>query len=369
MKRYNNLFDQIISFENILRATQKARKGKRYKASTAYFEYNLEENIFNIINQLKSKTYKPGSYNDFYIYDPKKRMISAAPYRDRVVHHALINVIEPLFARSFIYDSYACLTGKGTHKAVARYKEYVIKNRYVLKCDITKYFQNVDHEILFRKLSDKIKCKDTLWLCSKIIDSKNCDDYYAHFPGDDLLTPLSRKKGIPIGNLTSQFFSNVYLNDFDHFVKETLKAEYYIRYCDDFVVLENRKDELNYMKAAIATWLEPLRLRLHPAKSRIYRADDGVDFLGYRIFPGYSLVRKSIVKKYRKKVCLMESQLKKNSTLPVKIVSTVESWIGHIKHANSYTLIKELFLNLYILLKQKGIESNNLARRFVEQRQ
>ncbi len=346
MKRQNNLFKNIISFENVLKASKKARRGKRYKASTARFEYDLEKNIFKIIEVLENKTYEPGPYYDFYIHDPKKRIISAAPYFDRVVHHALINVIEPLMGKSFIYDTYACIKGKGTHRAVERYRAFQKENRYVLKCDIRKYFWSIDHGILLNKAEKKIKCKDTLWLIEKIINSRESNKEIEYFPDDNLFSPLYRKKGIPIGNLTSQFFANLYLNDFDHFVKEDLKARFYIRCCDDFAVFGNSKIWLNQIKSNIRHHLETLRLRLHENKSRIYRTSDGVDFLGYRIFPGYMLVRKSVVKRYRKRLRKMALDYK-NGNIGLSGVSTsIQSWIGHAMHANSYRLRKELFSNV-----------------------
>ncbi|MCP4253061.1 MAG: RNA-dependent DNA polymerase [Candidatus Scalindua sp.] len=345
MKRQNNLFEKVISFENILKASKKARRGKRYKASTAAFEYNLESNLLRIIEVLKNQTYIPGAYCDFRIYDPKRRIISAAPYFDRVMHHALINVVEPIIGKSFIYDTYACIKDKGTHKAVLRYREFQKKNKYVLKCDIRKYFESIDHEILFGKIKAKIKCKDTLWLFSKIIDSRQSGRDLTYFKGDDLFTPLYRKKGIPIGNLTSQFFANLYLNDFDHFVKEDLRARYYLRYCDDFVVFGNSKTWLNQTKHKIIDYLDTLRLRLHENKSRIFRTADGVDFLGYRIFPDYLRVRKSGVKRYRKKLKKMAADYKNGNIELAEINNSVQSWIGHVKHADSYQLRKEMLWN------------------------
>ncbi len=344
MKRENNLFEKIISFENILIASRKARRGKRYKASTAEFEYNLERNILNIIDTLSNKTYIPGIYRDFHIYDPKKRVISAAPYFDRVIHHALINIIEPIITKSFIHDTYACLKGRGTHKAVQRYKEFQKKNKYILKCDITRYFESVDQEILMSKIKKKIKCKNTLWLIGQIIDSRQSNTgIIEYFDGDDLFTPIYRKKGLPMGNLTSQFFANLYLNDFDHYVKEKLAARFYIRYCDDFVIFGNSRAGLNQIKREIIEYLATLRLRLHENKSRVFRATDGVDFLGYRIYPDHMRVRKTIVKKYRRKLRSMAEQYKNGNIKIPEINNSIQSWIGHVKHADSYQLRKEVF--------------------------
>ncbi len=342
MKRANYLFEELISFENILKASVKARKGKRYKASTAKFELELEKNIFKIIEVLKNKTYKPGPYFDFFIHDPKRRVISATSYFNRVTHHALINVLEPVIGKAFIHDTYACIQGKGTHKAVARYRAFQEKNKYVLKCDIKKYFLNIDHVILYSQVSKRIKCPDTLWLVKKIIHSRDGGGEVEYFPGDTIFSPLERNKGIPIGNLTSQFFANLYLNDFDHFVKEELRAKYYIRYCDDFVVFGNSKMILNNIKSNIIQYLETLRLRLHENKSRVYRTTDGVDFLGYRIFPDRTFVRKGNIKRYRKKLRKMADDYREGKINLPSVNNSIQSWIGHVQHANSYRLRKEI---------------------------
>jgi retron-type reverse transcriptase len=207
VKTYRNLFDQIVSFENLLRAAHKAQRGKRFKENTALFNLNLEKELLCIQKSLLDRTYKHGPYHDFFVFDPKRRLISAAPYRDRVVHHALCNVIEPLFERSFIHDSYACRKGKGSHAAVRRYTEFARKNRYVLKCDIQKYFQSVDHAILLDMIAEKIRCPGTLWLIGSIIASRCDSSVVFYFKGDDLFTPYQRTRAIPIGNLTSQFFA------------------------------------------------------------------------------------------------------------------------------------------------------------------
>ena len=183
------------------------------------FNLNLENELLGLQRELLEKTYRHGGYRDFFIYDPKRRLISAAPYRDRVVHHALCNIIEPLFERSFIADTYACRKGKGSHAAVDRYSGYARRYRYVPKCDIQKYFQSIDHEILLARISRKIRCPDTLGLIRETIGSRRDFAFPFHFAGDDLFTPLSREKGIPIGNLTSQFFANVFLDGSDHFVR------------------------------------------------------------------------------------------------------------------------------------------------------
>jgi len=229
LKRHKNLYHQICDPENLFLAASKAIQGKRFNDSASRFEINREHEILQLKNELTSKSYQPGQYKSFYIYEPKKRMISAAPYRDRVIHHALCNIIGPLFESAFIFDSYANRKDKGTHRAILRYQHFARKYKYVLKADIKKYFPSIDHEILKTTIRRKIGCKDTLNLIDHIIDNSNPQEpVFDIFPGDDLFTLLTLKKGIPIGNLTSQFFANIYLNPFDHFVKEKLRCKAYI---------------------------------------------------------------------------------------------------------------------------------------------
>lgn len=210
MKTYNHLFQRICSYENLLNAARKAQRGKRFQTEVAYFNFHLEKELYRLQEELQTQMYRPGTYHEFYIYEPKLRKISAAPYRDRVVHHALCNVIEPIFDRTFIFDSYACRKGKGTHKAVNRFTDFSRKNSYVLKCDIKKYFPSIDHAILKTLFRRKIRDAQVLWLMDLIVDGSNLQEYvYDYFEGDDLLIPLTRKRGIPIGNLTSQFFAKV----------------------------------------------------------------------------------------------------------------------------------------------------------------
>lgn len=228
MRRYGNLWAAITDFSNLLAAAQQAQKGKRYRKSVLAFNHNREFELLRLRDELLSQTYQPGAYRTFEIVEPKRRMISAAPYRDRVVHHALCNLIVPLLDPTFIHDSYANRVGKGSHRALRRFIQFARSSRYVLQCDIQKYFPSIDHLLLKELIRHKIKCKDTLWLIETMIDASN-DQFPVihHFPNDDLLSPLSRRRGLPIGNLTSQFFANIYLSKFDHFAKETLKATKY----------------------------------------------------------------------------------------------------------------------------------------------
>ena len=213
-------------FPNLVRAAEKAGRGKRSLAGVARFHYDLERQLCRLQDELRAHTYVPGAYRTFRIHDPKPRLISAAPYRDRVVHHALCRVIEPVFEPAFVFDSYACRHGKGTHAAVSRLGTFARRRyRYVLKCDVSRYFPSIDHDILKGLLARKLKDPDVLRLVNLIIDRSNPQEPMLEwFAGDGLFTPVERRRGLPIGNQTSQFFGNVYLNPFDHFVAETLRA-------------------------------------------------------------------------------------------------------------------------------------------------
>jgi len=347
MKRTGNLWHKIIGFENLLTASKKAQKGKRFQENVLRFNYDLEAELFDIRAELMEKTYQPGEYKTFEIYEPKKRMISAAPYRDRVVHHALCNVIEPIFDKSFIYDSYANRKEKGTHKALDRFVKYFRSSQYVLKCDIVKYFPSIDHEILKNLLSRKIKCKNTLWLIDLIIDNSNpqipVNEYFA---GDGIFTPFERKKGLPIGNLTSQFFANIYLNQLDHFIKDELGIKKYVRYVDDFAIFCDDKLFLKKLRQKIEMKLEKYRLRIHPVKSRITCVKYGENFLGFRIFPDRIRVSNGNLRRARKRLMEMKLDYGKGVKNFDDVCQSIQSWISHLEYGNTYRLREKIFENL-----------------------
>ena len=315
MKRHGNLYLTLTSFEHLLRSSEKAKRGKRFRPAVARYEFALERNLWELRERLISKSYQPGEYRSFYIYEPKQRLISAAPYRDRIVHHALTGILDPVFEPTFISDSYACRQGKGTHAAVDRYQHFARRFRYVLKADIRKFFPSMDHEILKRQIARKIKDPDVLWLSAVIIDGSNpqervCD----YFPGDDLFTASERQRGIPIGNQTSQFFANVYLDPLDHFVKERLRFEGYVRYVDDFLLFSDDKRQLADARNQISDFLITLRLKLHHRKNTILPVDQGVRFLGYRVFPTHRLVVKENVWRFLRRVRRMQSDYRESKT-------------------------------------------------------
>ncbi len=347
MKTYKNLFSQIISFENLYRAAKLARKGKVETVQNTFFHFDLENQLLLLQSELKNKCYKPGIYKRFTIYDPKTRMISAAPYRDRVVHHALCQIIEPIFEKTFIDNSFANRVGKGSHRAIERFQEYAKKYPYVLKCDIRKFFPSLDHAILKQEIRWKIACPDTLWLIDTIIDYSNDQEkHIVYFPGDNLLTPLDYRRGLPIGNLTSQFWANVYLNRFDHFITEKLKIGAYIRYVDDYVVFAKSKRELVEIHREISRYLMQLRLILHPHKTQLYVCKQGVPFLGFNVFPYHRYVLKEKTKRYRR--YLAKKMSNDQQYAHEDIVTGLNSWLGHVRFGQSARLIYNTFWYLHL---------------------
>ena len=237
VKRASRLWLHIVAFDNLLIAFRKARRGKRDRIEVARFELDLEANLLALQRELREGSYRPGGYRQFEIYDRKPRRIAAAPFRDRVVHHALMNRVEPALDRTFIRDSYACRVGKGVHAAVNRYQEWCRRYAYVLKIDVRKYFPSIDHTILKAKLRRRLKEPEVLRLFELIIDgAPDIGEAPQAFPGDDLVDLMHRRCGLPIGNLTSQFLGNLYLDDLDHFIKETCRVQPYLRYVDDLVL-------------------------------------------------------------------------------------------------------------------------------------
>lgn len=343
MKRTGNLFGKICSFENLLNAAYRARKGKRYRPDVAALHYNLEAELFRLREELVSGSYAPGPYRTFRISDPKPRLISAAPYRDRIVHHAVCRVIEPVFEPTFIHDSYANRAGKGTHKALDRCTHFCRRYPYVLKCDLEKYFPSIDHAVLRELLGRRVKCRGTLELLWKIIDNSNPqEEVVRYFPRDDLFTPLERRRGIPIGNLTSQFFANVYLNGFDHFVKETLRCRAYVRFADDFLVFSDDKERLHGLMPRIQGYLNGLRLRLHPRKCHVMPVRSGVDFLGWLVYNDHRRLRRATGVRFQRRLRALRAGYAEGELTMDEVKASVMSYIGHLKHGDTWGLRSKL---------------------------
>ena len=345
MKRYGNLWQKIIAWENLLLAAKRAQRGKRFRDNILAFNHNQEAELLELQRALLSQAYQPGEYHTFRINDPKPRLISAAPYRDRVVHHALCNIIVPLIEKSFIDDTYANRKNYGTHRALNRFVSYTRSHFYVLQCDIYKYFPSIDHEILKQLIRHHLKCPETLWLMELIIDNSNPQetvlDYYA---GDNLLTPIIRRKGLPIGNLTSQFLANLYLNQFDHWVKETLKARCYVRYVDDMGLFSNDLEFLKSAKIAISEILNSLRLRLHPAKSQLFTTEQGVNFVGFRILPDRIRVRNDNLRRGRRRLRSLRGNYQQGNIGKEDVNQRLQAWEAHLLHGDTYQLRQKIFV-------------------------
>ena len=344
-RKERDLFDRIASFEALHAAALRAAKGKRAKPGVAAFLANLEKEVLQLERQLRDGRYRPGRYKKIEIFDPKHRVVSAAPFRDRVVHHAFCAVCEPIFDRGFIHDSYANRKGKGTHRAVARYEKFRDAARYILRCDIYRYFPAIDHEILKRDLRRRIACEQTLSLADRIIDGSNKQEPVdLHFLGDDLLAPLQRRRGLPIGNLTSQFFANLYLDGLDHYCKEVLRAKGYVRYVDDFALFHYDPERLQEWRRRIETYLQGRRLRLHPRKTAILSTHEPNGFLGFVLLPdGRRRLPEDNVRRFRNRLRSLRDRWRHGAVTQEEVVLRVRSWIAHAEHANTWRLRKSIF--------------------------
>lgn len=343
MKRVGNLFPQIIDYENLWLAAKRASSGKKNKTVVANFNYQLLENLQSLQEELSGDSYHCSNYFIFEIFDPKRRWIVVSDFRDRVVHHALCHVIAPHMASKFIFDSYANRKGKGTHRGVKRYQQFSREFKYVLNCDIVKFFPSIDREVMKAKIAGIIKCAPTLRLCEKIIDSAPVSDNVSYYPE---IFSKNRRSGLPIGNLTSQHFCNLYLNDFDHFVKEKLRCKGYLRYVDDFSLFSNRKTELREWKGAISKYLEPLFLILHRHKTQIRPCHLGNTFLGYRIFPGMIKLDGKKGRLWIKRMKFKRKQYKAGEITWQEVKASIISWMAHARHADSEALISKVLWNL-----------------------
>jgi retron-type reverse transcriptase len=347
MKRYGNLYPQIVDFDNLYLSARKAQKSKRFRPNVLAFNYHLETELLTLQKELINKTYQPGEYRTFHLRDLKTRLISAAPYRDRVVHHALCNIIVPIFERTFISDTYANRVGFGTHKALKKFTLFARSHRYILQCDIRKYFPTIDHQILKEIIRRKIKCKDTLWLIETIIDNSNeQEQIIQYFEGDDLLTPILRRKGLPIGNLSSQIFANVMLSPLDHFIKEKLKAKNYLRYVDDLALFSNNYQFLREARIEIEEYLSQLRLKIHPVKSQLFETKFGASFLGFRVFPHRIRVRNVNLHRGRKRLKRLQKDYAEAKINLKDIKQSLQSWVAHLEHGDTYQLRKQIFSDL-----------------------
>ena len=344
MKTYNKLYERLCSKENLISAFRKARKGKSKKGYVIHFESNLIKNLRNLQNDLKDKKYYPSRLKKFVIRDPKTRTIHASIFRDRIVHHAIINILKPIYEPRFINDSFASRKDKGTHLAVERFEYFMNKvssngkkikkpfnnnsiQGYVLKADIKHYFDTIDHEVLINILRKKIRDEDLIELVRIILHK-----FYSPIKG----------KGLHLGNYTSQFFANIYLNNLDYFVKHRLKAKYYIRYVDDFVILHKDKKVLFEFKDKIEKYLISLKLELHRDKSEIHALRNGITFLGYRIFYHHKLLRKRNIRYFKNKLNNKLELYRQGLIDKEHLESFLCGWFGYSNFANTYNFNKKI---------------------------
>ncbi len=320
MKRIGNLFEKIISIENLIIADAKAQKGKAKQYGVLIHNKNRENNILKLHNMLASKTYKTSEYDIFKVFEPKERDVYRLPYYpDRITHHAIMNVLEPIFVATFTADSYSCIKGRGIHKAsynLRKALKNVDETKYCLKLDIKKFYPNIDHDILKTLLRYKFKDQDLLWLLDEIIDSA---------------------PGLPIGNYLSQYLANYYLTYFDHWIKQELKTHYYFRYADDIVILHRYKEDLHHLLKHIETYFK-YNLKLDVKENwQVFPVEKrGIDFVGYVHYHSHIRLRKSIKKRFAR-------MLKRN---PRK--ESIASYNGWLKHCNSKHLSKKLLTDVQL---------------------
>ncbi len=325
----------------MLLAYRKAAKGKRGKGAAAGFEHQLADRLLQLQGELTEFSYQPGAYAHFMIHDPKRRLVSAAPFRDRVIHHALCNVIEPLFERTFIADSYANRLGLGTHRAIDRLQTFARRYRYVLRADIVKHFPSLDHEVMFGLLAKTVPDEGVRWLIARIINSGAgvlTGEYeMVYFPGDDLLA-ATRPRGLPIGNLTSQFWSNVYLNPLDWFVTRDLGCPAYLRYVDDFCLFSDSKRQLYEWKRAFVALLGDLRLTIHEPQAQVIPCAHGIPWMGFVVYPTQRRIKARNVVKFSRRLRDRWDEYCAGEISFAEFDASVQGWINHVRYADTWGL-------------------------------
>ena len=331
------MYDHLTSWSNLLLAYRRASKGKRAQPSVATFEHRLEDQLFALQEELRSHTYRPGAYTSFYIHEPKRRLISAAPFRDRVVHHALCHLIEPIFERTFVTESFANRIGKGTHRALNRAQELARRYPFVLQCDVRQFFPSIDHALLRDILAKKITDPHVLGLVDHILDGGKgvpSEEYtMVYFSGDDLFA-INRPRGLPIGNLTSQFWANVYLNPFDHYVKRSLRCRGYVRYVDDMLLFGDDPSTLWTWKQAVEKRLAHLRLTIHPgAQPRPVR--EGIPFLGFTVFPNRRRLKRRKGVHFQRRLKALLFAFMNGEIREEQLSASIHGWVNHVRYGNT----------------------------------
>jgi len=345
-RSFKHLWPRIVDWDALINAWRCCRRRKRFKPDAVRFEMHRDENLIQLRRELMTDTYRPGPYRHFFIHDPKKRRISAAPFRDRIVHHAIVNVLQPVFESRFVFDSYACRPGKGTHRARDRANGFLRRFDFYLQTDIVRFFPSVDHECLLDVLRRNVADDRLIQLVELILASGrgiHDDTEPVWFPGDDLLSPL-RPTGLPIGNLTSQFLANVFLNPVDHFIKEELRVPAYVRYADDLVLFGNDRRVLRNWHAALVARLARLRLRLHKNKTQIRASHSGLPFLGFRLSrTGRPRVLQPAIRRFSRRLRQQKRQFAAGEISLRDIAASLQAWQAHTRLANCKGLQRDLW--------------------------
>jgi len=328
---YRNLYGSIISFDNLYRSYLDARKAKRYRAEVLQYTRHLESNLINLSKRLRNSAWQPGEYRIRRIYEPKARDIRIAPFEDRIVHHALCNVIGPIFEKTFIFDSYACRVGKGSHAAVRRLKSFLRKQgtEYCLSADISKFFDSINHHTILAELEWRLGDVNVLNLARLILSS---------YESDLELAGTRDPKGIPIGNLTSQWFANIVGNRIDAHAKYDMHLKHYLRYMDNFIVLHQDKGYLAETKLEFESLLrELLYLALNP-KTSIFPVRNGVPFLGYKVYSDHVLARGENIRRGTKRLHRQMKMVAQGRMSSAQIQDSLQAWFAYLKQADTYRL-------------------------------
>ena len=337
MKRLGYLYEQIYEWENLLRAFRDAKRGKS-SADLSTFEYDWEYKLLEMQAQLKARDYHFGAYRHFEIYEPKQRTISCAPFRDRVLHHAICNVIMPVLEKSMIVDSYACRKNKGLHKALRRAFWFYQNSQYHYRLDIKKYFYTIDHQVLLAKLKRNFKDPKLLALLERLLDTYDSGVQYYFPAGEFDIFDMIRPRGLPIGNLTSQLFANFYLSEFDHYVREQLHHPYYIRYMDDVIVFGDSREGLKEVVRRINVKLDNIRLSPNDKKNYIHKNTQGIDFLGFRLHENRIKLRSKNLVRFRRKLKSRRLVIDFN-----QLLRSINGHIGYLTAGHTKKLINSVF--------------------------
>jgi len=343
VKRHGNLWPMLTAWSNLLLAARKARRGKRHRPAVRRFEFRREYELLRLRRELLAGTYAPGPFVTHWVHIPKRRLISAAPYPDRVLHHAVMNLLEPILERHFHPHSFACRTGRGTHAASRHLQRLLRRFRFSLQLDVRKFFPSIDHAVLKDRFRRLINDRPFLALLDAIVNGSNDQEPVAdYFPGDHLFTPAERRRGLPIGNLTSQWFANWYLDPLDHWLTSRMRIGGYVRYCDDFILCDDDPGRLREMVRAVPAFLAGLRLKVHEERLCVLPAVAGRVFVGYRTTPAGRRVTAEGKHRFLRRLRWMKRAFAAGRIPADKVHQRIMSWLGHAGQADSLPLVRKL---------------------------